>query len=87
MDFRSEHMRVFSSCVTALPEDDSVRESRFPELAQEGNSFLRTRNSRKPIRFTGSGFWRQRARKDQFRSKHRSTAPDYPCKLAENSVS
>jgi hypothetical protein len=80
-------MRVLSSCVTALPENDSIRESRFPELAQGGNSFLRTRNSREPIRFTGAGFWRQRTRKDQFRSKCRSTAPNYTCKHAEDSVS
>jgi hypothetical protein len=81
-DFRREHMRVLGSGVTALSENDSVREAGFPELAQEGNSFLRTRNSRKPIRFTRSVFLWQRARKDQFRSKCRSTAPDYTCKLA-----
>jgi hypothetical protein len=86
-DFRREHVWVLSSGVTTLPKNDSVRESGIPELAQEGNSFLRTRNSRKPIRFIGSGFRWQWARKDQFRSKDRSTAPDYPCKLAENSVS
>ena len=80
-------MWVLSSGVTALSENDSVRESCFSELAQEGNSFIRTRNSREPIRFTGSGFRWQWARKDQFRSKDRSTAPDYTCKLPENSVS
>ena len=86
-DFRREHVRGLSSGVTTLPENDRVRESGFPELAQEGNSFLRTGNSRKPICFTGSGFGWQEARKDQFRCKHRSTAPDYPRKLPEDSVS
>jgi hypothetical protein len=62
-DFRGEHVRVLGSGVTALSENDSVRESCFSELAQEGNSFLRTGNSRKPIRFTGAGFWLQRTRK------------------------
>jgi len=86
-DFRREHMRVLSSGVTALPENESVRESCFPKLVQEGNSFLRTGNSRKPICLTGSGFRWQRTRKNQFRGKDRSTAPDYSCKLAENGVS
>ena len=86
-DFRRDHLRGFGTGVTALPENDSVRESGFPELAQEGNSFLRTRNSRKPIRLTGSDFRWQWARKDQFRSKHPTTTPDYPCKLPEDSVS
>jgi hypothetical protein len=86
-DFRGKHVRVLGSGVPVLPEDDRVRESGVPELAQEGNSFLRTRNSREPIRFTGAGFWRQRTRKDQLRTKYRSTAPDYTCKLPEDSVS
>lgn len=86
-DFRREYMWVFGSSVPTPPENDSIRESGFPELAQEGNSFLRTRNSCKPIRFTGPGFRWQGVRKDQFRSKHRSTALDYPCKLPEDSVS
>ena len=86
-DFRREYVWVFGSSVPTLPENDSFRESGFLELAQEGNSFLRTGNSRKPIRFTGQGFRRQRTRKDQFRSKNRSAAPDYPCELPEDSVS
>ena len=86
-DFRCEHVRVLGSGVTALSENDSVRESCFSELAQEGNSFLRTRNSREPIRLTSAGFWRQRTRKDQLRTKYRSSAPDYPCKLPEDSIS
>ena len=80
-------MRVLGSGVPVLPEDDRVRESGVPELAQEGNSFRRTRNSREPIRFTGAGFWRQRTREDQLRTKYRSTAPDYTRKLSEDSVS
>jgi hypothetical protein len=54
-DFRREHARVLGSRVTALSESNDVRESGLPKLAQEGNSFLRTCNSRKPIRFIGSG--------------------------------
>jgi hypothetical protein len=85
--FRCKYMRVLGSGVPALPEDDRVRESGVPELAQEGNSFLRTRNSCKPIRFSGWRFWPQRARKDEFCRKHHSTASDYTRKLPEDSVS